>query len=1385
MNATQQIQGRQNRPWERSKDNERGSMLIVALGILALLSILAITFVRLMSLEHKASTNYVEGVRSRLIAEGGLERAMAQVTLDATAKPYSDITESWIYASGDYGLPLEEATAIRKNSTEESQSPRSQGQLDKRRASFTGVLGSSYDGGIDQYKIKVIDAQTQFNLNSDYEEASLNGEQYDLTYIRFLDTLGVALSKRPVSGTTSASGRNPILTARYPRGEPNAYRGGMAIYKFRQSRENGEFKTKTELLEVLESEDDFKLVRDYVTTKSWLDKKVVSPVAITSQRKKPWGDVTVREPRSPINVNLASKEILCANVAGIAGRGIYFYAGDWAAAARAARTQAIDAGTGFDYDPSGYNLLEEHEYEAKGVVVYFEPFGFKPGTAAADPPEVDGAYKFADLIWQRVQTSPFRSVAEWEDWIDRELVRVAPAGGNGPLKWQEPGGARRYYFPQHDASDLIITDLSGTPFSAQDKQKIRSDPRFEAWFYDSLRDVIKSNMNPCARLSGWNPDPVVRMNVDKGGLLFMDPRLPDTDPNKPLHQYQTNEWCFAPQGVFEIIALGEVLGLVPADQDKRLDEDDDGVDDREVYAQSKVRGILQLFETETHRTQRDFEGNGGPAAQGGYGDLSDRSELSSYPVPKIYWDPRAHGLTGQNLVDFYSLWQHSSAPGNMVPSDRSGYLQLATLKQEGTVATNDTIVVEMATINDSTPPHFEWLLQDRRVELPGQGRENTLDSLQADTSSKIRSNANPGPPNAFIAGRCLNRWGFPYLNNNPGSTNYGHVFGGGQFAMDGTNKWQSLVLTGDGYFNSALRPSSLGFRASDSGMRYGSKETFLAGPGNDLDLGGGIKRLAGLDPDHRGASNVDVNAAPAGGAGVQPDVGGNVSVIHKGGVSFWYKPDFDFAAHDTQGRYIPDPNSPGKSAQDPRFCGLLGVSHVVRNDQVRSDAAGTQGSWCRGTQMYITRTTSGDIRVTRLFYEVAGPPPDLNDPNQSSPPYAGVEEQPWVEDPVNGGFMPITVYWNQCQSVKEYTWPPKEFIDGYDLGGRGSNPWMKIAHARIDYFVPRDRVQHWRAGEWHHFAARWDDEAGTLKVFLDDEDVSPFLQSNPIGDPYQPVGGYDVTSTPPGAIMPPNTWALGELVPAFVRVNAHAFGDNPPSERDANPKDMITIGSIVRDQSQKAGIFKHTRGVGVGNNDLPANGTMDDVRFFDGVGGATNTISYDGHYEKDGGWRNELDLGAYFPPNTSELELGSIQMIAYLPRQYGARGNTGVDGEQDLATRPGGAGAVRMSFKVVDKDGADKHDFPGRWFCEFDSVNNPNAEVGFQLTDDQGVPVVVLRTDKLIYELEISSAKYQNGQGLTPGTGAGFPVSSPVVDQVSLTFILPTPKLLLKERVTH
>ena len=58
-----------------------------------------------------------------------------------------------------------------------------------------------------------------------------NEGELDLTYIRWLESLGIAISKlNPrAGGGTSTGGRDPVKFARYPKGSPNAARGARAF----------------------------------------------------------------------------------------------------------------------------------------------------------------------------------------------------------------------------------------------------------------------------------------------------------------------------------------------------------------------------------------------------------------------------------------------------------------------------------------------------------------------------------------------------------------------------------------------------------------------------------------------------------------------------------------------------------------------------------------------------------------------------------------------------------------------------------------------------------------------------------------------------------------------------------------------------------------------------------------------------------------------------------------------------------------------------------------------------------------------------------------------------------------------------------------------------
>ncbi len=59
--------------------NERGSALLVALGVLVLLSMMGVTFAILTRMEMQAATNFDSILRARVLAESGLQRALTEL----------------------------------------------------------------------------------------------------------------------------------------------------------------------------------------------------------------------------------------------------------------------------------------------------------------------------------------------------------------------------------------------------------------------------------------------------------------------------------------------------------------------------------------------------------------------------------------------------------------------------------------------------------------------------------------------------------------------------------------------------------------------------------------------------------------------------------------------------------------------------------------------------------------------------------------------------------------------------------------------------------------------------------------------------------------------------------------------------------------------------------------------------------------------------------------------------------------------------------------------------------------------------------------------------------------------------------------------------------
>jgi hypothetical protein len=414
---------------------------------------------------------------------------------------------------------------------------------------------------------------------------------------------------------------------------------------------------------------------------------------------------------------------------------------------------------------------------------------------------------------------------------------------------------------------------------------------------------------------------------------------------------------------------------------------------------------------------------------------------------------------------------------------------------------------------------------------------------------------------------------------------------------------------------------------------------------------------------------------------------GNIR-FRRGGLEFWYKPDFDWSERNPDGTLMRDG---GRYVPKEVMCGLFSASLVRTNPRTNTKT--------RGVQMYVFRNTSGDLRVTRIYYEAVG--------------HLGITI-PKVCDPETKQLIDIREYRKRADTCSKnpnpYKWPPAEIeVD------------PKIAHARTDAFVPYDELKHWRAHEWHHVAIRWDDTYGgtdgkdLIKVWTDG------IRRNTLPHPIPAAPGQH----------------------EFCVLN-----EDPPQagmkREDMRPKDQLTVGCLDRLQSVTGGVFKFRKRI-----QLAANGTIDDLRLYDGTGSAGTSLGAPPERFAPGvaTYENRFDLRDKLDPasGTGRLELCGLACTTYLPKSYERF-------EQHL-----GSGAVRASLKLNGR--------PVRSFV----INSRRSPGGMPLVDGSGRPIVVLRGDRLTYTIDLRAASFNH---------TGIAVDTPAVDDVQLSYFLPVPEYL-------
>lgn len=578
--------------------SRRGAVLIVVLGILVVLALLATTFATLQTTEREIARNYLDGVRARLLAQSGLEDAMARLRsipgrgFDDPAMQFwgNNLSET---GAPDWRTPLEAARnpsyaledeAV-QNPTDANVRPRLVSVGRARLGVSATMESSTYARHGDLYRLRVADANSMIHLNDGVENGPEGYVSQNLR--RILNNLG------DVVGVRSAGDR--VLAQRPLTG----------------------YRVKGELEVVLGSKD-FARLRPFVTTFAWADPNVANPVPIGAEALasypvrynekigsfrygrsfsadgKPLATRLLLAPehadpkgvehavmaldelspcwievcrRAPVNVNLAPKEVLTALIVGL--RGVFL----------AERRKHNPAGTMYSFLSHGVydNTPLGRRGDELGFLYSTAPFVGPGATVAGGGVE---ASSVADEIVacrtrQRSPGSPdldygklwyggpFRSWRQFHAFCDG----LAEAG---ILKDERP-----IFF---DCQPAPMGERSAT--SGPDAlMPSRIQARFAA---RAMADVLKANFNPNLTLNEVNPDANLYTIVDKTDLIA-----------------NSAEFCFVPMGVFEVESDGLVL-RAPGGGDVLAGAP------AEIVARQKISCLVKVYDAYRETAQSDF-----------------------------------------------------------------------------------------------------------------------------------------------------------------------------------------------------------------------------------------------------------------------------------------------------------------------------------------------------------------------------------------------------------------------------------------------------------------------------------------------------------------------------------------------------------------------------------------------------------------------------------------------------------------------------------------------------------------------------------------------------------------------------------------------------------
>ncbi|MFC1587115.1 PilX N-terminal domain-containing pilus assembly protein [Planctomycetota bacterium] len=614
-----------------SKDQHQhrpGIVLVVVLGVLALLSVLAITFVRLTQLERSVSQNYVDRTRALLTAESGIDYALARIRNFHGPLSGKELAEM-SYKDDPSKPGLKYATKVSFPLV----------PLQAWPNNFSGIVGSSYRNNGDVFKLRVQDESGKLNINDTNGKWNIDTDPY-----KDNDTPGWYNYR---SGDQRRDDED--INASVPRlekmveylverlfGDPVMPTGigaevSIALFEARDALDN-RFSDWNQVQDALVDKNNptsdnplslnkFIELKKHITLWSWQDPNVIRPtyqVAISV----PEGDTGLPddnfeiylfrdaqtreyelEPRCPINLNSCSKELLETVLALLEGWYLY------------------EAPAYFKSDVISYYFF----YSSLRRFFYADQLDsstrdhslFGKMAKLSLPPHI--MTQLVDEIYNRIQDRPF-------------------------VTWQE-----FYQFLRDRVEDTLHPDEQGSLAISG--------------FTPAMADLIMAGVNPNSQLNDFNPNSLMFRHVDKA----------------QLSKY-TTEFCLEATGVFGIESLGLIHGadgvvaaqshiktVIEIFQPFRISsqaqfmqgfDPDDPVKDESGFFSSVDLGIMPTAGART--------GNPGYA-------------LQSYPEP----------ITDS---DSYPYWDGSSDRNYLDDSQYDGYLMFATWQPDAVDADTNFIV---------------------------------------------------------------------------------------------------------------------------------------------------------------------------------------------------------------------------------------------------------------------------------------------------------------------------------------------------------------------------------------------------------------------------------------------------------------------------------------------------------------------------------------------------------------------------------------------------------------------------------------------------------------------------------------------------------------------